>query len=172
MGIPGLSSLEGPPKKVVFSPSRPMTLVVDGDGMLRRLYHGGLDWLRGGDLLELRNSVVQLIANLRSNGVTTVWVFDGAPPDEVRLCGCVYRGRSGCMLRSFLTSVFGVPGSLCVCVRDCALPHRLHSCVPRIAVCVSACLPPSVSGARCGCPSRVLTNHARVCRSSACTSAA
>ena len=85
-GIPGLTTFHetvpSATRRQSFHPSKPITLVVDGNGMRMRLYGPHLDWLRGGQFLDLRNSVRDLVLNLRRQGVETVWLFDGAMPDE------------------------------------------------------------------------------------------
>ena len=55
-------------------------LLVDGYGMLRRVYHG--DWMRGGQWSELKNETRTFIDNFKRVGIRTIWVFDGSidPP--------------------------------------------------------------------------------------------
>ena len=62
--------------------SRPRVILVDGNGCLRRLYHG--DWMRGGQWLELRNECKDFVHKFRASGVEPIFFFDGSVPHAKR----------------------------------------------------------------------------------------
>jgi hypothetical protein len=53
-------------------------IVLDGSGLLRRLYKGHLDWVRGGQFEAFRDFTAEFVNLLKDCGFTVTVIFDGA----------------------------------------------------------------------------------------------
>ena len=68
------------------------TVVVDGMALIRRLYTQDLDWVSGGQYLELWNNVRDFVGAFRRQGLRLVLFFDGGV-DEAKLIEWASRRR-------------------------------------------------------------------------------
>ena len=66
------------------------TIVVDGHGLLLKLYHA--DWMHGGQFVELRQECRSFVEAWREAGFELVFIFDGGF-DDVKRSTWVQRRR-------------------------------------------------------------------------------
>ncbi|XP_033112826.1 constitutive coactivator of peroxisome proliferator-activated receptor gamma-like [Anneissia japonica] len=56
---------------------KPPTLVIDGCGLLRKLYPPHWDWVYGGQWVEFASNAKKLVEKLEGAGINPVFIFDG-----------------------------------------------------------------------------------------------